>query len=157
MQFVRFYENTYKANVWVFLNCSEQDFCDLLNKYTHVNTQVEGDCAGRYVCLGSKGFDIHAIWMYKFDFTPEAYKHLVHELVHMTFSIFDNRGCPLTFKSSETAAYYMEMLIDLITKQLNEIKDKEKRKRNAKNNKTKRSTGTKRIDETRKQKETGTD
>ncbi len=103
---VWFYDEVYKGNI-LFVIGDKDEF----KKYIHNEYKIELDVDGRHTgrCYDIPGYGI-IIWMRNFNRSPKYYGVLVHEIIHATFFILENKFIP-TADNSEPFNYHCEFLM----------------------------------------------
>lgn len=130
MVFKKFYDPVYRVNVLFVGDCSFTDFKKKINQNglqppddSHQNSEgmhavFEGHQPTK---KANKLNTVHVVWVRDKDDLP----CLVHEITHLTVSVFDRRGIAIDDTDiTEAVAYYLEHWVDRLWPLLSQRKKK---------------------------------
>jgi len=111
-------DDLYKAEIHVFINCTQATF----NKFLKKHHGVDGDdepCGGAFKSVHcSDGTKTYYIWSDNFNWRIAEQGQLLHEVFHCAKTIFEDRNIEVTSNTEENFAYYQTWLFEEIYKKL---------------------------------------
>lgn len=107
------------------------------NDYNKALKKIDTDDKGINICAcgctsritSEKGYIWYHLWLREWNKKLESTKILLHECVHLTSKIFNDRGIREIKDADESRAYYTEFLFEAISNKLNGILKRTKRNR----------------------------
>ena len=116
MKYFLFKEETFGTYLNLYINCTTEELTrSLQRKIGDKNFKLEDDnMSGRTFVLQKDNNYHRIIWICNFDWSVRSQALLVHELVHFTTQVFEDKGLPISRKEDEVMAYYMEFWVKTI-------------------------------------------
>lgn len=104
MIFKRLYCDIYNAHVLFYTECTQEEFIDHINKKYNILIEDDySDCLGITMQANTEERTYYIIWVRNLNDTQT----LVHEVLHLTYKILDDRGVVLSNDNNEAVAYYL--------------------------------------------------
>lgn len=113
-------EPMFKSGLTVLVNCSWDELKEYLEDRNLVGNRDEDIDSHRNSigCLFHLQFKddkdenrMYLLWQKKFSWTIEDIGTFVHELMHFTTAILDDKGIPIRYENDEVMAYFQEYYI----------------------------------------------
>jgi hypothetical protein len=113
MAYKKIYDDMYGVDLLYFSNMSIDKIQKKANRVFNINEEIclnEEDAGGFFKCTTKDQRKIYIIWVKK----ARDVSILAHELIHLVFEVFKERGISKSHRNQESFAYYHTYWMDKI-------------------------------------------
>jgi hypothetical protein len=126
MIYKKLHDELYGADLMFFSGCSIEEAQKKANRVFNIQEELsveKSDSAAFFVCTTKEGKTCYIIWVRR----SRDYPTIAHEVVHLVFDVFKDRGIPNSYQNQEAFAYYSAFWLENLLKSRRKLVHKKKK------------------------------